>query len=344
MVESLHSRLGFDDSALSWVSDPEATAAASTVPVLERLAAVGLLSLGLDDGRHLDGQVAVVSALANRSMSVAFSAWAHRMVLEYVNVSGRHNGLLSALERTDLIGSTAMASALRATLGLERVGLSAVPESNGYLVRGRIPWASNLHTNRTLIVAAAEKPDGSHVVLGLLLDGKQVSASSAPSLLALQATASTGVVVADAKVPADRVISEDLETFLARVRPIFMLLQAAFAIGLGETALAALDVPLHGADTVLEADRNRLIDRHSWLVATTISALTGPGIAARDLLAYRLEASEFAQAAVAAEARKEGGRGFVASSATARRIREAAFLPIQSPTESQLRWELQCSA
>ena len=343
-MEPLHSRLGFDDTVLSWVSDPEETGATSTVPVLERLASLGLLSLGLDDRHHLDGQVAVISALASRSMSVAFSAWAHRMVVEYVEVGGGSNGLRSALRRTDLIGSTAMASALRATLGLERVGLTAVSETNGYLVRGRIPWASNLHTDRTLIVAAAEKPDGSHVVLGLLLDGKKVRAAPAPVLLALQSTASTSVVVEHAEVPAERVVSDDLDSFLARVRPTFMLLQAAFAIGLGESALVALEVPLHGADTVLEADRNRLLGRHSRLVDTTMAALTGPGVTARDLLAYRLEASEFAQAAVAAEARKEGGRGYVASSATARRIREAAFLPIQSPTESQLRWELQCSA
>jgi len=344
MVEPLHSRLGLDDSVLSWVTDPEETRTTSTVPVLERLASLGVLSLGLDERHHLDGQVAVISALANRSMSVAFSAWAHRMVVEYVYVSGRHNGLLTALKKTDLIGSTAMASALRAKLGLERVGLTAVAVSDGYLVRGRIPWASNLHPDRTLVVAAAENPDGSHVVLGLLLDGKKVRATSAPALLALQATASTSVVVEDAEVPAERVISEDLDSFLARVRPTFMLLQAAFAIGLGESALVALEVPLHGADIVLEADRNRLVGSHSRLVDTTMAALTGPGIGARDLLAYRLEASEFAQAAVAAEARKEGGRGYVASSATARRIREAAFLPIQSPTESQLRWELQCSA
>jgi alkylation response protein AidB-like acyl-CoA dehydrogenase len=266
------------------------------------------------------------------------------MVVEYVYVSGRHEGLLTALQQTDLIGSTAMASALRAILGLERVGLTAVPTTNGYLVRGRIPWASNLHTNRTLVVAAAEKPDGSHVVLGLLLDGSKVRATSAPVLLALQSTASTSVVVEDAEVPVEGVISEDLNAFLVRVRPTFMLLQAAFAIGLGESSLLALEVPLHGADTVLEADRNRLLSRHSRLVDATMAALTGPGFTARELVAYRLEASEFAQAAVAAEARKEGGRGFVASSATARRIREAAFLPIQSPTESQLRWELQCSA
>ncbi len=344
MVETLHSRLGFDDSVLSWVSDPEETGTTSTVPDLERLASLGLLNLGIDDRHHLDGQAAVISALAHRSMSVAFSAWAHRMVVEYVGVGGHSPGLLAALQRIDLIGSTAMASALRAKLGLERVGLTAVPDRNGYLVQGGIPWASNLYQDRTLVVAAGEKPDGSHVVLSLLLDGKQVRATSAPALLALQATASTSVVVEDAGVPAERVISEDLNAFLTRVRPTFMVLQAAFAIGLGEAALAVVDVPLHGADTVLDADRNQLLSRHSWLVDTTMAALSGPGITARELVSYRLEASEFAQAAVAAEARKEGGRGYVAASSTARRIREAAFLPIQSPTESQLRWELQCSA
>lgn len=344
MSESLHTRLGFDDSEVSWVSDPEGSGAASTVPVLERLASQGLLSLGLDGPYRLHGQVAVISALANRSLSVAFSAWAHRMVVEYVAVSKRNPGLLAALRNTELIGSTAMASALRARLGLERVGLTAVPGTKGYLVRGRIPWASNLHPDRTLVVAAAELPDGSHLVLGLLLDGNKVRATSAPTLLALQATASTSVIVEDAEVPTELVVSEDLNGFLSRVRPSFMLLQTAFAIGLGESSLAALEGPLNGADAVLEADRDGLLSRHSRLVDTTVSALTDPGITTREILAHRLEASDFAQAAVAAEAKKEGGRGYVASSATARRIREAAFLPIQSPTESQLRWELQCSA
>ena len=35
-----------------------------------------------------------------------------------------------------------------------------------------------------------------------------------------------------------------------------------------------------------------------------------------------------------------GGRGYAMSSPTARRAREAAFLPVQSPSQSQLRWEL----
>jgi len=43
---------------------------------------------------------------------------------------------------------------------------------------------------------------------------------------------------------------------------------------------------------------------------------------------------------VATEAKVLGGRGFLATSGTARRLREVAFLPIQSPTEAQLLTEL----
>ena len=35
-----------------------------------------------------------------------------------------------------------------------------------------------------------------------------------------------------------------------------------------------------------------------------------------------------------------GGAGYVAKSPTARRLREASFLPVQSPTEGHLRYEL----
>jgi len=59
------------------------------------------------------------------------------------------------------------------------------------------------------------------------------------------------------------------------------------------------------------------------------------------LVAFRLEGSDIAVAATRLEAMLCGGAGYVASSATTRRFRESAFLPIQSPSEGQLRWELE---
>jgi alkylation response protein AidB-like acyl-CoA dehydrogenase len=58
----------------------------------------------------------------------------------------------------------------------------------------------------------------------------------------------------------------------------------------------------------------------------------------------RLAGAEVATAAAALEARTAGGKGYASRSGASRRFREAAFIPVQSPSEAQLRWELaQCS-
>jgi alkylation response protein AidB-like acyl-CoA dehydrogenase len=93
------------------------------------------------------------------------------------------------------------------------------------------------------------------------------------------------------------------------------------------------------------------VTEHSTLTATA-TALTQTAEAAldaldnnrdaptSDIVRTRLHAAQTAGAAVALEVRLAGGTGFLATSPTARRHREAAFLPIQTPTESQLLLEL----
>ena len=50
--------------------------------------------------------------------------------------------------------------------------------------------------------------------------------------------------------------------------------------------------------------------------------------------------AEGAVTAANLEVRVAGGAGYAKSSPASRRFREAAFIPVQSPSESQLRWEL----
>jgi hypothetical protein len=61
----------------------------------------------------------------------------------------------------------------------------------------------------------------------------------------------------------------------------------------------------------------------------------------RELFSLRLDAGLLTGRATRIEAKVVGGRGYAMSSPTARRAREAAFLPVQSPTEGHLRWVLQ---
>ena len=59
-----------------------------------------------------------------------------------------------------------------------------------------------------------------------------------------------------------------------------------------------------------------------------------------DLLLLRLDGAEIAPAATRLEAILCGGMVYAQAAPANRRMREAAFLPVQSPSQSQLRWEL----
>ena len=86
-------------------------------------------------------------------------------------------------------------------------------------------------------------------------------------------------------------------------------------------------------------------DDHASLT-TTLRALTDrleavaadPSAATvREVVGIRLAAAHLTGDATALERRLAGGRGFALRSATSRRVREAEFLPVQSPTEGHLR-------
>jgi alkylation response protein AidB-like acyl-CoA dehydrogenase len=53
-----------------------------------------------------------------------------------------------------------------------------------------------------------------------------------------------------------------------------------------------------------------------------------------------LAAADVVSAAAALEIRTAGGKGYARRTDASRRFREAAFIPVQSPSEAQLRWEL----
>jgi alkylation response protein AidB-like acyl-CoA dehydrogenase len=60
----------------------------------------------------------------------------------------------------------------------------------------------------------------------------------------------------------------------------------------------------------------------------------------KELLSLRLAAAELSGASADLEIRTAGGKGYASRTSASRRYREAAFIPVQSPSEAQLRWEL----
>lgn len=337
----------FDDIAAS-ASQVDANIEADRREVLAQLSQVGLLDLGLNvgQGTYLD-QARVLSDIASMCMSTAFSAWAHRMTLEYVatHSATKHSDIVKGLRSLDLVGSTAMAGTFRAASGQEELTVELTQGTDGVLrASGFIPWASNLYDNAVIVTGMLHGSTRRIVVLNRLRRGIEVIPT--PQLMALDASRSGAIRLVDVEVTQDDFIDVDFLDFVRAVRPVFLAFQSAFCIGLASGSLGSIRElrgvaqSLEGSVALQRDDLARLCHR---LEALTIWLANREGEIPVNPVRLRLEVGHLAVSATQLELAVCGGRSFEAASQTSRRVREALFIPVQSPTEAQLQWELQQS-
>jgi alkylation response protein AidB-like acyl-CoA dehydrogenase len=317
-------------------------------PALAELGAAGALALGVPGHPGtLAEQAEVLRSLARGCMATAFSAWAQRMAIEYL--AGWGSGSLREELLPELVAgtrpaATAMATAFQDALGLREVGVCARSSPSGEVVLdGVVPWASNLFDG-AVVVLPARTDDGRRLIVAVRTDTVGLTLPPYPSLLALDATASTSLRLEDVRIAATWVLTDRFLDFLTAVRGPFLLLQTAFCLGIADAALDAAADRFEGASSVLALDHDDLVVRRDRLNAEHERQLAHGGTADRTTVQLRLDAGRLGVDATRHELVVRGGAGYLAAGATARRFREAAFLPIQSPTEAQLRWELSRSA
>jgi alkylation response protein AidB-like acyl-CoA dehydrogenase len=340
--------LGLLQSIAASAGDVDANVDADRREVLGQLAAAGLLDLGLaiGQGSYLD-QARVLADVASMCMSTAFSAWAHRMTLEYVATYGadKHGHIVDALQSLEMVGSTAMAGTFRAASGQEELTVHITEDDNGILrANGFIPWASNLYDNAVIVTGMLHGNSRRIVVLNRLREGIEVLPT--PQLMALDASRSGAIRLVNVVVTADDIIDVDFLEFVRSVRPTFLAFQSAFCIGLASASLGAIRELRGVAQSLSErvsSQRDELARLCHRLEALTIWLGNREGGVPLNPVRLRLEAGHLAVSATQLELAVCGGRSFEAASETSRRVREGLFIPVQSPTEAQLQWELQQS-
>ena len=319
----------------------------STRDNLALLADSGLLRLGAPGNRDqaLPAMAAVIADVAGHCLSTAFSVWAHRMTVEYLTAAATPWSLSAAADLTGstALGVTGMASAFKDAAGCGSIELSATPEGGGFRLNGTLRWASNLYSD-SIMVTAAQTESGEKVVVGLPLAADGVTIGNHFELLALGSTASSFLKLDDVYVGEEQILSRDVESFLGSVRPTFLVLQSAMCVGLARRCLDEVEPSLSGVNSTFAIEFDSLANELTAIeaqVAAFAAAVGGSTTPTKhDLLTLRLAAADAVSAAAALEIRTAGGKGYARRTDASRRFREAAFIPVQSPSEAQLRWEL----
>jgi alkylation response protein AidB-like acyl-CoA dehydrogenase len=307
----------------------------------------GLLGLGAPgnaDGR-LPDMADVISLISAECMSTGFSVWANRMAIEYLLTAATPFSIAAAqpLLAGTTLGVTGMASAFKDAAGCGSLDLTATPVDGGYQLSGAIRWASNLYED-SLMITAARTEAGEKLIVALPLNTPGVVLGDHFELLAMGSTASSYLKLQDTFIASEQVLSTDFKPFLNTVRPTFLVLQSAMCVGLTKTTVAQSKLGLTGVNSVFTAEVAEVDDRLASAqtrLASAAAAVGGshpPG--KRELLTLRLTSAEIASTSAALEIRTAGGKGYASRTPASRRYREAAFIPVQSPSEAQLRWEL----
>ena len=315
--------------------------------VLTSLAEIKALDLGAprNTNGELAAMAAVISALSERCMSSAFTTWAHRMTIEYLAAGDTPYAelVLPRLRSGHSPGITGMASAFRELAGCGSLEITATTVSDGYLLDGPIRWASNLYDD-ALLVTAVRTDKGEKLIVALPLGTPGIKVGKPFSLLALGSTASSFLALSGVHIGPENVLTRDFDDYLTTLRPTFMVLQTALCVGLARTSIASARDSLTGVNSVFCAEVESLTGKlalvNSTMVKTAHSVGTDIAPTRAELLALRLAGAELATGAATVEAKTAGGKGYARNSAASRRFREAAFIPVQSPSEAQLRWEL----
>lgn len=285
-----------------------------------------------------------IRELAAEDLSTAFTVWAQRMTWEYLRFGGTDYALTlaGALAKGERPGVTGMAPVLKESAGAGEIALTAAPVEGGYRVTGKLNWASNLYDDAVL-VTGAKTPDGTRLIFAVEAGQEGMAFGKPFGLLGLNATASAWVTFEDLFLPEAQILTDNISDFVPAVKPVLALLQVSECLGLSEASAAAAEGRISGINETFREDLDKIIAGNADLAnrqVEVIDRFLNRELNATEVLELRLDAAELAVAAANVEVRVAGGAGYAKSSSTSRRFREAAFIPVQSPSESQLRWEL----
>ena len=292
-----------------------------------------------------------ISALGEVCGATAFMAWCQNTLVWYAVNSGNPAlaGFADDVAAGRILGGTGLSNPMKSFFGIENLKLKGRRADGGYVVRGALPWVSNLgpvHYFGTIF----EVEDRPGEIVMFLADCSDPAITLQPCkpFLAMDGTGTYGVQFRDAFVSDDLVLAEPAGPYVKKIRAGFVLLQAGMATGLIRDCIAIMNEvggSLGHVNRYLPQQPADFQDLLADLESQTMELARDPFNADdgywRSVVDLRLQAGDASVAAAHAAMLHCGARGYLMSHRAQRRLREAYFVAIVTPATKQLRKMLQ---
>lgn len=319
--------------------------------VLQWLSKEGYLQQGVPreyggSGGRLWEAVQAIAEVSEECLTSGFLFWCQRVFIEYLLHTDNEQlrgSLLPDMLTLRRAGATGLSNAMKHLGGLEPLRTQAEYTDDGVVLEGFLPWVSNLQPQRFVVAVAAQLGDGGALVAAVPAEAEGVQRGEDLQLLGLQSSQTATLTLSRVFLPRFWLLGDDAHQFLARVRPRFLLLQCGLPMGIAQRALQEAQAKMHSAKRVLQDRADALCQQWQALREHTRALAVQeqlPVSVLPELFQTRIRWVRLAVQAVHLEVEATGGAAFLRDSDTARRLREVAFLPVLTPSATQLALQL----
>ena len=302
-------------------------------------------------GSAVDLTTAILS-LARASeecLSTGFCLWQQDTIGWYIASSENDDlkrELLPRIVRGEVLGGTGMSNPMKAMSGIEGMRLKGTRVDGGYVVKGLLPWVSNLiqggYFGTLFEVEASDGPRRVMTLIGTDWEGVKITLDH--DFVAMGGTATCSVQIRDAFVPDKYILGDPAGDFLRRMRPGFTLLQCGMAAGIIKNCIDLMKQvqgSLGHVNKYLAKQPEDIEREYAAIVGDVLEMAKTPYDTSdafyRRVLEARLKGGELAVDAAHWAQLHCGARGYVTHGAAQRRLREAYFIAIVTPATKHLR-------
>jgi hypothetical protein len=281
-------------------------------------------------------------------LSTSFCMWCQNALGWYIYTSSN-----DSLKRTlgarvatgEILGGTGLSNPMKSFFGIEPLRLKARRVDGGFVVKGVLPWVSNLGPDHYFgAIFEIEGSPGRRVMAVVACNGEGVAIAQNDHFVALEGTRTFCVQLRDAFIPDAMVLADPIDGYIPRIRSGFILLQAGMAFGLIRSCIGLMTQmkgPLGHVNRYLDEQPEHFAGALAELEAEVTALAASPFETDKDywrrVIKARLAAGEASVRAAHNAMLHCGARGYVASGAAQRRLRESYFVAIVTPATKQLK-------
>jgi hypothetical protein len=303
---------------------------------------------GLSPKLDLGAAIEAMAAAGEHCLSTSFCMWCQDALAWYIFASA-NDGLKKTLGRRiavgEALGGTALSNPMKTFFGIETIRLKGKRVEGGYVVRGALPFVSNLGDDHYFgAVFETEDKPGRYVMGVVPCASEGVKLGANTRFVALDGTRTFAVQMRDVLIPDAHVLADPIDDYIKRIRAGFVLLQAGMAIGLIRDCIGMMQQmkgPLGHVNKYLDVQPEMLAEQLDRIERTVARLAATPFESDpaywRDVIEARLLAGEASVAAAHGAMLHCGARGYVSTATAQRRLREAYFVAIVTPATKQLR-------